>query len=223
VQQTFCDWELYIIEDRSKDDSYNLITQTIGHDERIHLIRNRRNRGPAYSRNKGISNSVSEYIAFIDCDDIWDKTKLEKQLSFMNDNSINISYTNYFITQESKHEIKKFIPRTKVNYKMLLQSCDIGCSTLIYNRDKLGNEYMEDILRGQDYTLWLKLLKKEEYAYSYPEYLTTYRIINGSLSRNKYRKAKGQWFIYRRVERLGILESIYYFIHYAYRGYMKNR
>jgi len=75
------------------------------------------------------------------------------------------------------------------------------------------------IRRGQDYALWLKLLKEVEYAYCINEDLAKYRSIENSLSRNKLKKLWGQWFIYRKIENIGILKSVYFIVFYAYYGF----
>ncbi|WP_305838815.1 hypothetical protein [Photobacterium leiognathi] len=78
------------------------------------------------------------------------------------------------------------------------------------------------IRTGQDYGLWLKLLKTGKNAYKFNQVLTQYRILPNSISRNKIKKAKRQWQIYREIEKLPLLTSIECFCFYAYRAVFRK-
>ncbi|EKO3471167.1 hypothetical protein NTE06_004272 [Vibrio fluvialis] len=78
------------------------------------------------------------------------------------------------------------------------------------------------IRTGQDYALWLKLLKEDSFAYPLSKVLTRYRIMPNSISRNKIKKARRQWQIYREIEKLSLFISIECFIYYAYRAVFRK-
>lgn len=80
---------------------------------------------------------------------------------------------------------------------------------------------MPVIDRRQDYALWLKILKKGITAYGVNEVLAYYRTNKNSLSSNKVVSAKYQWKIYRQIENLSIVKSLYYFINYFINGLSK--
>jgi teichuronic acid biosynthesis glycosyltransferase TuaG len=83
---------------------------------------------------------------------------------------------------------------------------------------------MPNIRTVQDYAFWIKLLKYSNYyAYVLPEILSKYRISPNSISRNKFKKAKRQFHIYRRIEKLNFLSSLYYFSFYAFRALFRVR
>lgn len=71
---------------------------------------------------------------------------------------------------------------------------------------------------GQDYALWLKLLRSGAKADLLPAVLMKYRIVSNSISRNKFKKAKRQWEIYREIEGIDAFHSLVYFLHYAVRA-----
>jgi teichuronic acid biosynthesis glycosyltransferase TuaG len=71
--------------------------------------------------------------------------------------------------------------------------------------------------------LWLKYLKEIPYAYGIQEPKAIYRIRKNSLSRNKSNLIKYQWQFYRKVERLSVIQSSYYMVHWAVRGFLKYR
>ena len=83
-KQTLSDFECLIIDDGS-DTNEALALQAITSglsDQRFRIITLQRNRGGGAARNAGIEQAQGEYIAFLDSDDEWLTTKLEKQLQF---------------------------------------------------------------------------------------------------------------------------------------------
>ncbi|MDW1921145.1 hypothetical protein R7P76_12080 [Vibrio sp. 736] len=78
------------------------------------------------------------------------------------------------------------------------------------------------IRTGQDYALWLKLLKLGAKAYPINKVLMQYRIVPGSISRNKFKKAKRQWEIYRKIERLSLFNAMICFSFYAWRAVFRK-
>ena len=92
LDQTYQNWEIIFVDDCSKDKSVQIIERY--HDKRMRLYQNKKNRGPAYSRNKGISKAQGRYLAYMDADDLCDRDKLEKQLRFMQDLGCAFSFTD---------------------------------------------------------------------------------------------------------------------------------
>jgi len=78
------------------------------------------------------------------------------------------------------------------------------------------------IRKRQDFALWLKLLKLHEYAHGLDKPLAYYRIHEGSLSSNKFDAAKHTWKLYRDIEELNLMSSIYYFLNYSIRGVLRS-
>lgn len=79
--QTFTDWELLIMDDGSDDDTEAIIEKY--YDERIHFLKCERSGQVSRLKNKAIERCRGELIAFIDSDDLWVPTKLEKQIAAM--------------------------------------------------------------------------------------------------------------------------------------------
>src|SRR5690606_22597361 len=77
LSQTYQNWEMIIVDDCSQDKGAEIVKKYADRDPRIKLIQNLQNQGPALSRNKAISESKGEYIAFLDSDDLWKFDKLE--------------------------------------------------------------------------------------------------------------------------------------------------
>lgn len=79
-RQTMSDFEVLLVDDHGQDDSMSVAKATIGEDARFRSLETPVNSGPGVARNVGIAAAQGEYIAFLDSDDLWDPTFLEKQL-----------------------------------------------------------------------------------------------------------------------------------------------
>ena len=223
LAQTYSKWELIIVDDCSLDDSNKIITKYVDSDCRIKLIKLQKNSGPAIARNMAIETANGRYIAFLDSDDVWLPNKLEKQIKFMQDNDLAFTYSSYKLVGEDNEDLGLFITKDKISYFDMLKTCSVGCLTAIYDTEKIGKQYMPLILKRQDYGLWLKILKLIGKTMGILEPLATYRIRKNSVSSNKVKAAKYQWKIYREIEKLSFLKSLYYFAFYAYNGIIKYK
>ncbi len=223
LKQSYQNWEMIIVDDSSSDNGPAIVKEYSKLDPRVKLIRLEDNSGPAIARNAAIEESRGRYIAFLDSDDLWKEDKLEKQIEFMQENDIAFSFSSYQKMDEAgtKEGIIK-VPK-EVSYSQLLNTNIIGCLTAIYDTKELGKVYMPNIKKRQDYALWLKILKRDIVAYGFQEPLAYYRVRNNSVSSNKLKAAGYQWRIYREIEELNIVKSLYYFIRYAYYGFRKYK
>lgn len=223
LQQSYSDWEMIVVDDCSADDSVQVVQSFSEQDPRIKLIRLSENSGAAVARNVAIKAARGRYISFLDSDDLWLPDKLETQLSFMNYNGVAFSYSGYNKIDENGQSLGSIGVPEKVNYDQLLKCCVIGCLTAMYDVHKLGKVYMPLIRKRQDLGLWLRLLKKIDYAYGIQQPLAEYRVRPGSISSKKSDAAAYTWRLYREVENLSLCKSSYYFSHYAVRGVLRTR
>ena len=93
--QTYENWEIIFMDDCSKDDTIKLVSELREQDSRIKLFQNSVNSGAAVSRNTALREAKGRWIAFLDSDDLWEPSKLEKQVRFMEENGYAFSYTEY--------------------------------------------------------------------------------------------------------------------------------
>jgi glycosyltransferase involved in cell wall biosynthesis len=212
---------MIIVDDKSQDNTVEIIEQYIRLNTNIKLIKLDKNIGQVMARNEAIKNAKGKYIAFLDSDDIWLPDKLQMQVQFMTDNNLVFSYSSYDIIDQGSNYLSTFYTKKFINYEELLKTNVIGCLTVIYNVEKLGKLYMKNI-GHEDYVLWLEILKKIPYTMGIDKPLASYRIAAKSVSSNKFKAALWQWKIYRKVENIGLLKSIYYFVHYLYYGIKKH-
>ncbi len=219
--QTYKNFEVIIIDDCSTDNSEFLINDFILTDNRFKYIKLDENSGAAIARNKGVEMACGKFIAFLDSDDIWVENKLELQLSFMNDNDYLFTSTVYGrINQigEKLNWLSKYIDVR--NYNKLLRRCP-GNSTVMYNAQVVGKIFIPNIKKRNDYVMWLTLIKKTTYIYEMNNVLTYYRIRDNSLSYNKRSLIKYHWFVYRKIEKLSFMKSLYLILWFILKGVLK--
>ena len=223
--QTYSDWEWLITDDCSSDNSYKLICELANKDNRIKTFKNNINSGAAVSRNCSLKAVQGEFIAFIDSDDLWHPEKLEKQLKFMGDD-IHFSFTAYELIDAEGNKLNKTVDSNQSGFftynDMLKKEATLGCSTVMIRSSSFPDITMPLIRTGQDYATWLKLLKTGVNAYVLNQPLTQYRIMPNSISRNKFKKAKRQWYIYRKIEKLSLIYSLICFGYYAFRAVFRR-
>ena len=102
ILQSFENWKLIIIDDASKDSTVKIIKEYLK-DKRINFFQLKKNKGAGFCRNFGLRNSKSEYVAFIDSDDIWERKKLSNQINFMQINNYHFTYTKSHFGYPNTH------------------------------------------------------------------------------------------------------------------------
>lgn len=219
INQTYQDWEMLIVDDCSKDNTEEIVKQYSQNDNRIKYIKLEQNSGAAMARNKAMELATGKYMAFLDSDDIWAKDKLDKQIKFMEENNYNITCTEYEQIDEVGQSLNKIIKvKKKVDYNGVLLTCPVGNSTVMYNVENLGKFEVPNIRKRNDDALWLQMLKKEKYIYGMDDVLMKYRIRSNSISSNKIDLVKYHWYLYREIEKISIIRSIF---HICYWGFLK--
>lgn len=223
LSQTYINWELLIVDDCSTDNTAELARHYEDLDSRIHFFQTPDNSGVAKARNMAIHEAGGRFISFLDSDDIWYPEKLSHQVWFLLENDLPMTYGAYDLTGNGRSNYI-FQPSSTLTYNDLLKSNSVGCLTAIYDAEKLGKRYMTITLdRQHDYALWLSICKEVGSLHGIPYPLATYRLQQQSLSSNKLSVSQSHWKVYRFVEGLNFLRSIYYQFHYMVRGALKYR
>lgn len=222
LEQTFQNWEMIIVDDKSSDNSVSIVKEYSKKDKRIKLICLENNSGsPTIPRNKGISIAKGRFIAFLDSDDLWSPTKLEEQIHLFQENNVAIVFSNYEKIDEEGMKKNRIIKAPAfVKYKDLLKGNSIACSTAIYDSKKVGKIYFVN-QRHEDYILWLSILKKGYIGKNSNTITTFYRVRKSSISANKIKVIKWTWNIYRKTENLSLTSSIFYMFTYLYKSLKK--
>ena len=228
LAQTYQNWEMIIVDDGSKDASSQIVKKYSIEDNRIKLV-HQQNAGSATARNNALrrANGIIFGISSIK-GPTWLKEFNEnnKQLEYLKNKKVGIVYASYRRIDENNNEIlKPFIVPDKVDYKGLLKTCSMSCLTTMFDREKIGEMFFDESLKSMrdDFAFWLSMLKKIDYAYGNKEILASYRVFASSTTGNKKKVIKPQFMVYYKVEKLGLVKSIYYFIHWAINGFLKYR
>ena len=197
--QTYTNWELLITDDCSTDDTVEIVRQYASKDERIKLFMLKENSGGGVARNNSIEQARGRYIAFCDSDDCWYPTKLEKQIAFMQEKDIALTFSSYMTCNEWGKVNGIIVAPLSATYKSTLCDNKIGCLTGVYDTKKVGKVYLPLIRKRQDWGLWIKVLQKCGSAYALKEPLALYRLREDSISSNKLNLIKYNVGLYQEV------------------------
>jgi glycosyltransferase involved in cell wall biosynthesis len=185
LRQTFTDFEVLIIDDGSSDHIRQWADQQT--DPRIKLI-SQVNQGVSVARNTGIAHAQGEYIAFLDADDLWETTKIEKQVRCLDANpALGLVHTwMVFIDKQGKSTGRIISSHTEGNvWKQLVEKNTIACSSVMVRRccfEVIGL-FDQNLEFAEDWDMWIRI------GYHYPfavikEPLYYYRQLSNSLSKN---------------------------------------
>ena len=207
INQTFKNWELIIVDANSNAATQEILKKYANHPN-INIIRLKKNKRAGFCRNLAIRNTKSDYIAFIDSDDIWDKEKLSKQLNFMIENKYHFTYTNYIPFKSKKNNsLLEIKPPKYFDFKMFTRNTSIATSTMIIKKSSIGSVRFSNTKICEDYFFKCQILKKVNHAYCLLESLTKYRIRKDSLQSNKLRNFYWIWYINKKFNKLNFFEN----------------
>ena len=187
-------------------------------DKRIKLFEFTKNQGAAEARNYGSKMAQGNFIAFLDADDLWHKSKLEVQLRIMSQENIDVCFGSYEMIDSSGKKLNiKVNALPFLDYKKLLKANYIGNLTGIYNCANIGKIYTKNLKKRQDWLLWLEALKRSNKpAVGISETIAYYRKSESSLSSNKMNLVKHNFNVYRKGLNFSILKSSFYLLIFFY-------
>jgi len=222
-RQFYSNWEMIIVDDCSKDNTYRIAEQYAEKDKRIKVIQHKENQGVAAARNTALKAATGDYVAFLDSDDFWKKSKLDRQLAFMENNIYDITYTAYqkinAVTGEKGKVIK--VPET-MTYEKIFGNTAMACLTVMINRKAVGDFCMPLLDHTEDQCTWQDILSRGYVAYGLNESLAYYREGNLSLTKDKKKSVEQQWNVYRVHYGFGLFKSAIYFSKYAVNAVIKH-
>lgn len=160
LNQTYTDYEVWIIDDGSKDHSIQLCKDFItkhGLETHWHL-RTQPNAGPSTARNHGIQLSQGEYIAFLDADDEWLPTKLSLQTKLLDQFPQTALIAT--LTTNQPFTPNTLPPHRNISFRQLLFKNYFATSSIMIRRDLIAsNQWHFDTQQkySEDYKLWLTI------------------------------------------------------------------
>lgn len=167
IKQTIEPREIIVIDNGSTDQTYQMVSSLFPD---INYFTEKK-RGVSAARNKGIIESKSKWIAFLDSDDTWEPKKLEKQLEFslLNQNKYRLIHTdeiwyrnNKFLNQLNKHK-----KSGGDIFKNSLKLCCISPSSAFVNKQVFDDYglFDENLEVCEDYDMWIRITSKEEVGF----------------------------------------------------------
>jgi len=183
--QTFADWELIVVDDGSRDHTPEVVASVSG-DPRVRIIRTD-GLGQSRAKNLGIGLARAPLLAFLDGDDVWLPTKLEKQVRrFDADPATGVVYSRRHLIDEAGLSLPaREIPfhRGRIFNEILLTNF-VTFSSVVVRREvftEVGT-FDERLDLAIDYDLWLRVAPHWEFDYV-DEPLVKYRTGHGNLSK----------------------------------------
>ncbi|MBN1618184.1 glycosyltransferase family 2 protein [Candidatus Dojkabacteria bacterium] len=169
LNQTYKNFEYIIIDDASKDDTYNKIIDLAQKDSRIKVYRNKTNQGIPATRNILISKATGKYIVWQDADDISLKERIEKQVDFMEKNpdiGISGAYLQFFTEKDGDLLIREYDPNDLELRKNLFKYSPVSQGTAIIRKDILDKAGLYDLrlTQAEDLDMSFRLGKYSKFA-----------------------------------------------------------
>ena len=222
-RQTYTNWELLITEDHSQDGTWERLCRFAEEEPRLKLFRTKCNCGAANARNVSISHAKGRYIAYLDADDMWIPNKLEKQICFMQHNSVPMCYAGIETVDKNGGHINYVHVPLKMGYKDFLANTLTASPVMVIDTELVDRDLLPmRPLPREDLCAWLRILKTGITAYGIDEPLAKYRKHEDSSSANLVKMAGQTWYVYRKVEKLGFFFSLLCFVGYAYHAVRKR-
>ena len=209
LAQTYTDWELIIVDDCSQDNTDAVVACYT--DPRICYLKNDVNSGAAVSRNRGLREAKGRYIAFLDSDDLWDRDKLNIQLSYMKEKGYAFTYTDYrIIYMDNSAADYTITGPNHVNKWKLYCYCYFFTSTVIYDSSVVGLIQIADLKKNNDYAMWFQAAEKTD-MYRLDRCLAYYRRRRESISSgSKLKLIRHHYILYRQGLGKGVVPSLFY-------------
>ena len=111
--QTYMNWECYIIDDGSTDKSLELVKEFVESHPGNWKVVSQINSGQISARNLGIKLSSGEFVAFLDADDLWLPRKIELQVAaHLADSALALSFAPYVIFKEHQRKYFRLVSRS---------------------------------------------------------------------------------------------------------------
>lgn len=179
LKQTYSEYKIIVVDDGSTDNSAEKVKEIQNTDSRIHLFQPGR-LGLAKALNYGLEQSKAPFIAFLDADDLWESTKLEKQMEVLEkrkDISICFTKIKEFETFFQIEQKQQFAAR-KESMNGLVKTTFLGRREVF----KKYGKFNPDIELG-DFILWFSPLIHDGCRYEViPEVLAYRRVHENNMT-----------------------------------------
>lgn len=159
-QEDYSSYEIIVVDDGSKDDTYEVLISYVKRENKEEIIKviKQQNQGPAAARNNGIKSARGKYIAFLDSDDSWYKDKLKEQMDLLKKDK-DLKLVSSTFNNNKFNNLKEF---HILNLRMMLFRNYIYTSTVVVEKKALEESglFNQKQKYSEDYDLWLRLVGK---------------------------------------------------------------
>ena len=227
LAQTYTNFIFLIINDGSTDSTRDIVLSY--QDDRIHLVDNEHNMGLVDTLNKGIGLVKTEFLARLDADDLWDKTKLEKQIAVL-DARPEVGLCGTSIHKFGIINGDMIFPVDNEGLKVgFLFYCMMSHPSVVYRMSMLretGLLYKKEAFPAEDYKMWVDILQVSQ-IYNIPEPLVMYRQHENQICQEKRDVQRGkteavQEELFRRIYPDASPEEVDFYLHKYLAGDIKS-
>lgn len=209
TSQNFPIHEILVYDDCSSDDTRDVLGDLASKHQHLVLMFGETNHGAGHARMELLKRAKGEFIAFLDADDVWHDTKLQKQIELMERTGAHLTYTGSKIVSSDGRVLGERRPPKSLSFSRLLLDNVISTSSAVVRNDLSGVREMPHIRRRQDYAYWIQLFQQNPNlkVLGLSEPLITYYRNEGSLSSNPLRNFKGNFTMFREVAGYSVVSS----------------
>ncbi len=173
-EQTYQNFEVIIVNDGSEQTALDVIEKSAVF-KNLKII-HQDNKGQSSARNNGVRSATGKYILFLDCDDLIEKTFLEKTHSILSKKpEVRVCYTKGKFFEKTD---KEWVLQPFNTFDFLIENC-IPITALIYKDDfeKAGG-FDTQLNYYEDWDFWISLIEMGFKVHKIDEFLFFYRIRN---------------------------------------------
>lgn len=199
ANQTYPLANIWVVNDGSTDNTEEILKDLAARDSRIKIV-SKKNGGLSSARNAGILKSTSQLVAFLDADDVWHPTKIEKQVEVFRNTSVNslgLVFCGYELMDTNGrpvthlgvpklHQIRGDVRKILMAGNFISSS---GSGVLIRREcfDAVGM-FDEGLASCEDWDMWIRISRRYCVDFSL-ETLVKIRRHNSNMQKNSARMA----------------------------------
>jgi len=217
-EQTYNNWEIIFWDNSSCDNSIEIAKS---YDSKIKYYKTDKTVPLYEARNYAIEKCNGELIAFLDCDDVWINTKLDKQVQIFS-KLTPLVYSKFKFIDENSQEISTKLPKSSLNKisTQLLINNPISISGVLIDSQLLKKEKFNKVynLLG-DFELWFRLSLSHDFAFVDEVLELSRQHPNTTSLKNKKKWIREQRIFYKDFiksrqarKKVGIIEIIRYIV-----------
>ena len=197
--QTYNDFKIILCEDGSKDDTYAVAKAYAEKHDNIVLIRNDRNMGLNYTLNRCLEYADTEYCARMDGDDISLPTRFEEEIAFLDTHPeyAIVSTPMQHFDEQGVFRVGRGTGEPKItDFPKFSPFCHAPCMVRTEAYKQVGGYSVADnLLREEDYHLWIKMYKKGYRGFNLSEPLYMMRDDRNALARRTFMARKNEAYV----------------------------